>query len=420
MSSRWRLNYSLAQLMLVVVMVANVCGVIVAVRADLGQRGADVVGVRVSADGRKVAAFLEDGRAVVCDAATGKVEGWSRLRWPRHSWARHLAGDCNTVATVRADGSVEFGQLQTTMRWKAEVPSAPLRAAITKAVDGGPGLTTLSDNAAVFALAYADSAAPGHFRVAVWDVGTGKLSHTLTVAGDAWSIALSPDGKTLAIEAQSLDGPHALELGLYLRDVATGRQRARRPTGDGGGVAEMEWAADSDTLFWVSRAATGAKPSVRSIRVSDGRQRHYDLCLDDRSRTYSLCDGLLISADGRTVAVSNPGYGVLFLDAARLTPLGKRFLLPDQYHSSDIQLVGLSADGKELATTSWSLGELCVRMFDQEGKFRRDLVLLERHESATAAAIAINVCMFLLCLWLIVKQARRRRAAPVPAPSATA
>jgi hypothetical protein len=34
MSGRWRLNYTLAQLLLVVVMVANVCGVIVAVRAE--------------------------------------------------------------------------------------------------------------------------------------------------------------------------------------------------------------------------------------------------------------------------------------------------------------------------------------------------------------------------------------------------
>ncbi len=35
MGSRWRLNYTLAQLLLVVVMVANVCGVVVAVRADM-------------------------------------------------------------------------------------------------------------------------------------------------------------------------------------------------------------------------------------------------------------------------------------------------------------------------------------------------------------------------------------------------
>ena len=63
MGSRWRLNYTLAQLLLVVVMVANVCGVVVAVRADMRPH-VEIVKARFSADGRTLMAVLDDNRRV--------------------------------------------------------------------------------------------------------------------------------------------------------------------------------------------------------------------------------------------------------------------------------------------------------------------------------------------------------------------
>ena len=81
MGSRWRLNYTLAQLLLVVVMVANVCGVVVAVRADMRPH-VEIVEARFSADGRTLMAVLDDNRRVTCDAATGKVVDSAPIDWP--------------------------------------------------------------------------------------------------------------------------------------------------------------------------------------------------------------------------------------------------------------------------------------------------------------------------------------------------
>jgi hypothetical protein len=66
--------------------------------------------------------------------------------------------------------------------------------------------------------------------VKLWDVATGKEKRTLKLPGDdlAWSLAFSPDGKTLA--TGSGGGSGAFTPGtVILWEVATGKQRAALP-----------------------------------------------------------------------------------------------------------------------------------------------------------------------------------------------
>jgi hypothetical protein len=108
------------------------------------------------------------------------------------------------------------------------------------------------------------------------------------------------------------------------------------------------------------------------------------------------------------VAVTRNRHEVLLLDAAALKPLGEPFVLCEENFSSSMRPLCLSPDAKELAATGDASRILRVRMFDQKGNFRRDLLLHTISPAAVNATLGGNGLVFLLCLWLFVRQSRRR------------
>ncbi len=410
MTSHWRQNYSLSQLLLVVVMVANVCGVVVALRT-IRREMTTVVDARFSSDGRTLVAILGDNRRVTCDAATGKLIDSAPANWPqRFGWQSHqLAADGNTWAAVPMDGHVEFGRFQPATRYYAEVPPATPRGALGPAAALGPGKqVSLSDNGAVFAGAYQDSRPPYQSRVAVWDVASGKPLRTLKVQGlQLCSLCLAPDGKTLAIE-KTFNAPGCTR-GIEFWDIASGRKLGATLPVDFETIDGMVWAAD-DTLVWISRMRT-PHPRVRSLRRSGGQQRQTELDLGD-APGFEGGDRLFVSADGRTVAVSELWFKAQFLDAATLRPLGKPFSLGDPQHCDMCTPLALSTDGKELATANSCLGTPLLRMFDRQGKVRRDLLLYEKHGWIVDTTIWGNVVLFAVCFGLVaaISHTFRRRS----------
>jgi WD40 repeat protein len=406
-----RLNYTLGQLLLVVVMAANVCGVIVVLRGEQRELPR-IVTARFSGDGKIFVADLEDDRVVTCDAATGKIINSVERNWPRFCFDRHLAADGNTWAAVQSDGRIEFGQFRPAKRWDAEVPPTlrPLLWPYQR--------SAISDNGATFAVKYTSARRPPSFHVALWDVASGRLLRTLDVRAEIRDIFLTPDGKTAVVETVN-----SLHYTLDFWDVASGQRHRSATVPNHGEVAETAWDA-GETLLWTSGwdenlRWPGQHPAVVAARICNGRQERLELddswknCGDSRNDFGDL-KPLLVSADRRTILVSNERNRVQFLDAATLKPLAEPSSVPDSNEPGVYDrgrratLLGLSADGKELATTGYGESLLRVRMFDRQGRFSRELVLLsKRGPVMVAATLAINFLVFIVCAWLLAMIRRR-------------
>ncbi len=443
MASRWQFNYTLGQLMLVMVMVANVCGVIVVVRTEQ-RHEAHIVEGRFSPDGKDLVVLLDDGWLLRCDAASGRIVDSAPTNWPRDADPVfcQLAADCNTWAAVCGDGHVEFGHAWPPGRLQAAAPSAALQSTIcefareSRGLRGGYHTTAappaLSDNAAVFAFAYYDPPPAGQFRVAIWDVASGRLLRTIVVPKPVFDISLSPDGKTLAIERAGRVAPEPCFNEIEFRDVASGARRGRALPVVWGGT--MNWADDSDKLILVGG------DEMRSARVTGGAEQ-------DVERRVSLANKLtwtgghlgprrvtgraernvegygglvLVSADGRTILARNGRDEVQFLDADTLGPLGPLLPAGGPHRWKYTMLLTISADGKQLAATDPDATALQVRISDPLGKCCRDVVLHGERRWIVLAGVIGNGLVFFLCLWLIMRQSWRRRTAQVASPSAAA
>ncbi len=432
-----RLNYTLAQLLLVVVMVANVCGALVAVRELLHDEPPGwVCEIRFFPDGKTFAAVLVNGRVVTCDTATCTIKDSVWVYGPDRDWSRgfnapyqspiKLAGDCNTWVFTRPDGRVEFGRLQPPKRWYAEVPQPALlgmpASGLAPAAAGRgkpPDRIALSENAAVLAALY--KRLPGGDRVVLWDVPSGKVLHVvqgyddpIQFPGDVRSICLTPDGKTLAIETVHAGFRRPTWMHEELRlpawtidawDVETGRQRRRAAADPYGGCAYQLQAPNNDLLVWLSE---GGHPSVISLRVSDRRRREFHPA--DYFYYLSLSD------DGRTVLLDGGApWRFQLLDAESLVPWGPAHPIDyRRYNSQGVGCLALSPSGKELLVAQKSgTGRAVMQIADVNGKFQRLMLLHTTSPEKDIVAVLANGLVFLLCLFFVVRQSLRRRAVRV-------
>ncbi|MFB0627822.1 trypsin-like peptidase domain-containing protein [Streptomyces sp. AB3(2024)] len=183
--------------------------------------------------------------------------------------------------------------------------------------------------------------------VRLWDMATGTTRAKLTGhAKGVETVAFSPDGRTLA----SSSDDHTVRLW----DAATGKHR-RTLTGHTGAVYTVAFSPDGRTLASSS---------------DDGTVRLWDAATGKHRRTLTGHTGAVstvaFSPDGRTLAIGSDDTTIRLWDTA--TGKHRRTLTG---HTDRLYMVAFSPDGRTLASAS---SDESVRLWDTAtGKTRRTL-----------------------------------------------
>jgi WD40 repeat protein len=163
---------------------------------------------------------------------------------------------------------------------------------------------------------------PDAISVRVWDLASGKESHRMKVANDVRSMAISPDGKTLAA---------ALYDSIQLWELVSGKERGRFA-----GHLQYIWTMDfsPDGRLLVSGGfdytalvwdLTGMNPSgqriARRLQKSEAERLWADLADADGTRAYRAIWALAAAADDAVAFLAERLKPVPAADAERLSRL---------------------------------------------------------------------------------------------------
>src|SRR5206468_9233088 len=136
--------------------------------------------------------------------------------------------------------------------------------------------------------------------VKLWDVATGKEKMELGVGASLTfftSLAFSPDGKTLAMSDGGFLGKKAKPGSVQLWDLTTGKKRASMPGHDGGDWS-VAFTPDGKTLVSVGFLRTGHSYQITLWDVATAKERATMPISEDAARQFAP---LVFTADGKTL-----------------------------------------------------------------------------------------------------------------------
>jgi WD40 repeat protein len=236
--------------------------------------------------------------------------------------------------------------------------------------------------------------------VRVWDVATGKEVRRFSLPSPqppVDQVAFAPDGKTLALGAQSA--------GVALLDAATGKEVRRLPaTGRNGAAPVFAFSAGGQFLAWWGNDNVNHLEDLaagKELRRWPGQLGHVPrfafspdgkVLAESSHRTVTLRDvgggqvlrrltqgryaayALAFSPDGKTLATGGPG-DVRLWDVATGKERGRAGA-----HQRPVQAVAFSPDGKALLSAS---DDGVVLLLDPAtGREQRRLALLPRRDGS--------------------------------------
>jgi RNA polymerase sigma factor (sigma-70 family) len=265
----------------------------------------NVCSMALTPDGKTLATGLYGGTIELWDAAACRPLRQMKTADRGFVWSVAFSPDGRTLATGGDDGKVRLWDVadgKVAREWSAD-PRGLLSVAFSP--DGGTLAASLGDG-----------------NLGLWDVATGKLRLRLE-GHPEWSVAslaFSPDGKLLA----SITTMHSAstERALRLWDVKTGKELTHLPFGQQVGVHciggwSVAFSPDGRTLATYDRSGT---VSLWEVATGALRRRFH-------GHTGEI-GHLAYSADGRTLASASSDTTVLVWDVAGLTA-AERCELPD-------------------------------------------------------------------------------------------
>jgi eukaryotic-like serine/threonine-protein kinase len=282
--------------------------------------GTQVVDVAFSPDGRSLVSAQLDGRAVIWDAATGKM---------RHS----LKGDGRDVRGVAysRDGlTVASNSFTETMIFYAT--TGKLIAAL-KASPHGWGVEYSPDGRTIAVTGWDEGASGNEPAVMIWDTTTHQLIQTLRKRNGFKLLAFSPDGTLLAGTEDKDD--------VTIFDVKTGKILRSLP-GHTGGSHRPAFSPDGRYLAVACGGVlTENHGSIKLWDVANGRLIR---SLEGHTK---IVWGLTFSPDGQRLASASFDQKVKIWD-----PNTGQEALTLHGHTNTALAAAFSPDGWKLATAS--------------------------------------------------------------------
>jgi WD40 repeat protein/class 3 adenylate cyclase/tRNA A-37 threonylcarbamoyl transferase component Bud32/energy-coupling factor transporter ATP-binding protein EcfA2 len=283
-------------------------------------------------------AMTPDGRTVITGAETGTVVAWdlsgSQQLGRGFRWNAPNAGCLNTpcfvvnpqstlMATAQADGTVALIVLRT----RRVIDTLPARS-------GQPAeaLAFFPDGRRLAVGGVAGVAG----RVTLWDVRARTVLRSIRFAGPVWWVAVSPDGRLLAVLTRNAISPLAR---VEVRDVASNRVLYVRTTRIDRGRGGLFFSPDGRRLAVLICCRPGSPIEVWDARTG---KRQLSVSVD------GYATSLDFSPDGGLLAAGTNDGKILLLTARNAARPGPTI----EVGKDEINSVSFSPDGGLLAASS--------------------------------------------------------------------